>query len=186
MKYIKKYWAIFLIATLVAFMMCSILLLLSSNARLNVFADWLSGIGTIGAVCVSLFLSYDRNKVNVENYGYNVEDLDGNKIGTVHIINPDDKNYYVKVLSCALIVGGKRYDFIDDAIISNQGRVWPKRYVVKSGQDLELFGVDWFIIRSMIHNNKIPGINKITNEDYILIRYEVGRKIISETYIYYP
>lgn len=56
-KHIKEYWLVYLIATLISFIVCSILLLISANKFLDSFADWLSGIGTVGAVVVSLYLA---------------------------------------------------------------------------------------------------------------------------------
>ena len=91
-KHFKEYWFVYLVATLISFIVCSILLLFSADKSLDSFADWLSGIGTVGAVVVSLYLAIRKPSAKfseIKRYDKNyLKENDG-----VFIVNEETVTY---------------------------------------------------------------------------------------------
>ncbi|WP_233671677.1 hypothetical protein [Pediococcus pentosaceus] len=135
-KHFKEYWLVYLIATLISFIVCSILLLLSASKFLDSFANWLSGVGTVGAVVVSLYLAnrkpvvkfseikrYDKNYVKKNDGVFTVNE---ETVTYLYVTNKSEVPDTIDLYSVELVAKKEKQNIFRTKFYYDNNEDYPK------------------------------------------------------------
>lgn len=186
--WIFVYFLVAIVCTVFGALIGSGLAIHLADGFLMALPEWLSSIGTVSAVFLSLYLLHDKKKIKAQLYSTNSNDA-GYKYtwkSDVNVINPGAENYFVIIVSITLKISGENYSYALDAINDSHhpSNTWPKYYVAKAGEDNHLLQLDWSKIYTKLSDNHES--IKSNGKDYIRINYVIGNNKHQAIAIYAP